>query len=422
MHQVTQDDELDIRSQEVQEIVGQPPHSLVKWGITVFFLAMIGILLVSWFIRYPDLLNAQVTLTTTPPPITLVTRVSGNLVVFVADSSVVTEGQVIGYVRSTGSPEEILRLERDLLNSTSELNASRGSLGELQAPYSEHLSVVQSLDRFKMNQAYPKQIEQLEVQLVTNEKLRRFLAKQGKLVQEELKLSRERFRVDSTLYAQRVIASLDFNQAKSTWLQQQRNARTIESEMLGNEARRNDLSKQVAELEIRMLEDAQKLHFSLEQSRRELLTRISKWKETYLLIAPLAGRVGYRGFLEREQFVEANKPLVTIIPLHGTLVARAELPVRASGKVKEGQAVNIRLENFPFEQFGMLQGRVSGISSLPVDGKYLLTIDLPQGLVTTMHRELKFKQQLTGTTQIITEDLRLIDRFIYQLRELINSR
>ncbi len=96
--------------------------------------------------------------------------------------------------------------------------------------------------------------------------------------------------------------------------------------------------------------------------------------------------------------------------------------MRASGKVKEGQAVNIRLENFPFEQFGMLHGQVSGISSLPIDGKYLLTIDLPRGLVTTMNRELKFKQQLTGTTQVITEDLRLIERFIYQLRALINSR
>lgn len=422
MRQVTRDDELELQSQEVQEIVGRPPHSLVRWGITVFFLAMVGVLLVSWFIRYPDLLVAQVTLTTTPPPVTVVTRVSGTLVISAADSSMVSAGQVIGYIRSTGNPEEVLQLERDLLNASSELTGSRGSLGELQASFSEHLSAVQSLDRFNKNKAYPKQIEQMERQLTTNEKLRRFLVKQGKLVQEELKLSRERFQTDSILYAQRVIATLDFNQAKSVWLQQQRTARNIESEMLGNEARGNDLSKQVAELEIRMREDSQKLHFSVEQTRKELLSRISKWKETYLLTSPLAGRVGYRGFLEREQFVEANKPLVTIIPLEGKLVARAELPVRASGKVKEGQAVNIRLENFPFEQFGMLHGQVSGISSLPIDGKYLLTIDLPRGLVTTMNRELKFKQQLTGTTQVITEDLRLIERFIYQLRALINSR
>ncbi len=422
MRQVTRDDELELQSQEVQEIVGRPPHSLVRWGITVFFLAMVGVLLVSWFIRYPDLLVAQVTLKNTPPPVTVVTRVSGTLVISAADSSMVSAGQVIGYIRSTGNPEEVLQLERDLLNASSELTGSRGSLGELQASFSEHLSAVQSLDRFNKNKAYPKQIEQMERQLTTNEKLRRFLVKQGKLVQEELKLSRERFQTDSILYAQRVIATLDFNQAKSVWLQQQRTARNIESEMLGNEARGNDLSKQVAELEIRMREDSQKLHFSVEQTRKELLSRISKWKETYLLTSPLAGRVGYRGFLEREQFVEANKPLVTIIPLEGKLVARAELPVRASGKVKEGQAVNIRLENFPFEQFGMLHGQVSGISSLPIDGKYLLTIDLPRGLVTTMNRELKFKQQLTGTTQVITEDLRLIERFIYQLRALINSR
>lgn len=422
MADVKPSDQANIRSHEVQEIVGQTPHSLVRWGITVFFVAMLTILLVSWFIRYPDLLIAQVTLTTTPPPITLVTRVSGNLFVNAADSSDVAQGQVIGYVGSTGDPEEILRLEQDLTGSSAKLGDSRGALGELQPSFAEHMSAVESLNRFVKNQAYPKQIEQLEKQLKTTEKLRRFLVRQEKLVYEELKLSRQRFRTDSLLYTQRVIATLDFNQSKSNWLQQQRTARNTESELLNNEARKNDLAKQVADLEIRMAEEAQKLEFSVEQSRRELLARISKWKESYLLVAPLPGRVSYRGFLEREQFVEANKPIITIIPRYGKLVARAELPVRASGKVKEGQAVNIRLENFPFEQFGMLHGRVSGISSLPIDGKYLLTIELPQGLITTLHKEIRFKQQLTGTTQIITDDLRLLDRFIHQLRALINSR
>jgi len=421
MIDVNQNDQANIRSHEVQEIVGQPPPALFQWGISAFFVAMIFILFASWFIRYPDLLTAQVTLTTTPPPVTIVTRASGALYLEVVDSAYVKEGQQLGYIRSTASPYEILNLENQLYHSVSaSINASL--LGELQPFFAEHMNATHAMNRYIQIQSYAKQIEQLKKQLTTNEKLRRYLTIQGKYSHEELSLAKERFRIDSVLFAQRVISAIDFNQSRATWLQQQRVAGNLESDLLNNEVRHNDFSKQVIELEIRLIEEDQKLRLSVEQSRNELLAHIAKWKETYILLAPVSGRVAFRGFIESEQFIEANKPIITIIPNHGKLVAKAELPLRASGKVKEGQAVNIRLENFPYEQFGMIHGQVSGISTLPVDGKYLLTIDLPEGLMTTQMKEIKFKQQLSGTTQIITDDLRLLDRFIHQLRSLIYNR
>ena len=141
-----------------------------------------------------------------------------------------------------------------------------------------------------------------------------------------------------------------------------------------------------------------------------------------MITAPGKGTISYLGFLENELFIEPGKPLFSIIPEQGKLMARAELPIFASGKVKVGQQVNIRLENYPFEQFGLLHGSITSISEIPNENKYFVTIELPQKLITSQNKTIAFKQQLTGTTEIITEDLRLLERFFYQFRKLVQVR
>jgi len=120
--------------------------------------------------------------------------------------------------------------------------------------------------------------------------------------------------------------------------------------------------------------------------------------------------------------VEAGKPLFSIIPGKGILIARAELPVQGSGKVKAGQQVNIRLANYPYEQFGLLRGTVQSVSEIPNEAKYFVNIELPPSLITSQKKVIPFKQQLSGTTEIITEDLRLLERFFYEFRRLIPVR
>ncbi len=96
LEKVSESDSIEIRSPEVQEIIGQAPVSMVRWGIAVIFFVILTLLSISWFIRYPDLLSASVVLTTSPPPVTIVTRTNGNLVMLVSDNVLVEEGDVLG--------------------------------------------------------------------------------------------------------------------------------------------------------------------------------------------------------------------------------------------------------------------------------------------------------------------------------------
>lgn len=410
----------ELKSPEVQEIIGQTPKALTRWGITIIFILLLLLFTLSWFIRYPDLLTAKVTISTSPAPVTLVCRTGGNLVLLKSENAPVVRGEMIGYVRSNTDPNSVLKLETLLtMNDRFSKYDALGSLGDLESLWSDVVKADESYKLFLQNNSYQKQITQLRQQQNSYVKLFQTQEAQQKLAKQELVLIKEKFKTDSILYTQKVLSAVDFNQSKANWLQQLRNAKSIETSAINTEILIDQIDKQISDLEIKRIEDDQRFGLDIKSALNRLKAGLSKWKENYLFEAPIDGRLAYLGFLEKEQFLEAGKSYFSVIPDHGDIIAKAELPIRGSGKVREGQAVNIRLENYPYEQFGMLKGKVISISSIPGNDNYRITIELPNQLVTTQHQQLVFKQQLSGSTEIITEDLRLLERFVYQFKKLV---
>jgi len=85
-----------IRSDEVQEIISAVPNWMIRWGITLIFGLIVMLLVLSWFIKYPDIIFGNATLTTLQPPVKLVVKSSGKLTnIILADGSRVEKNQVI---------------------------------------------------------------------------------------------------------------------------------------------------------------------------------------------------------------------------------------------------------------------------------------------------------------------------------------
>jgi len=63
---------------------------------------------------------------------------------------------------------------------------------------------------------------------------------------------------------------------------------------------------------------------------------------------------------------------------------------------------------------------VQNISLVPDDkGNYYVDVVLPEGLKTSYNKTLKFDKELRGNAEIVTQDLRLIERFFYQIMKLL---
>ena len=105
-------DFIDLRSEEVQEILGSPPGLLVRWGTTIVLLSIVLLLLVAWFVKYPDVVQADVEITSTTPPADAVARTDGRLqAILVKDTSLVRENQPLAVLQSTADYRDMLLLD-----------------------------------------------------------------------------------------------------------------------------------------------------------------------------------------------------------------------------------------------------------------------------------------------------------------------
>ena len=339
------------------------------------------------------------------------------------ENDLVNEGELIAYIKSNVDVISLLKLEQALsADKSNTINYTNYQLGDLQGQLNRLTSATQDLRVFNQNDLATKQILELENQIRSYKQLNINLEAQYQLLQRELSLMKEKFTADSLLYAQAVIARLDFNASLSSYLAQQRSFKNAEVTMINNRIQIGQMRKQISELQAQRREKINQLTVNYENSENELRSQIKKWKEANLFISPMSGHLAYLAYFENGQFIESGKPLLSVVPATNQIFARAELPVVGSGKVKEGQAVNIRLQNYPSEQFGMLTGFVETISLMPNQDKYMVKIILPQGMLSSYKKLLPFRQQLQGETEIITKDLRLLDRLFYSFRELIQNR
>lgn len=60
-----QQPDIEIRSEEVQEILGTPPAWLTRWGTLVAFFTFVVLLWTAYWIRYPDYVEGEIKVTST---------------------------------------------------------------------------------------------------------------------------------------------------------------------------------------------------------------------------------------------------------------------------------------------------------------------------------------------------------------------
>ena len=153
-----------------------------------------------------------------------------------------------------------------------------------------------------------------------------------------------------------------------------------------------------------------------------LKAQLKIWENNYLLISPIDGSVSFTRFWSINQSVIKDEPVMSIVPIDaGNYLGRINLKMQRSGKVKTGQLVNIKLSGYPYLEYGMVRGVVKSKSLVPTGDAYIIEIELPDGLNTLYGKKLEFTQNMVGTAEIISEDLRLIQKIINPFRYLISK-
>lgn len=172
-----------------------------------------------------------------------------------------------------------------------------------------------------------------------------------------------------------------------------------------------ELEREEVNVDLAYQERLQQARVALSNAFQELTSALQSWEHRYLLRAPVSGHMSWSRFWSSHQHVDAGEEVFTVIAEASQRVfARAALPMLNSGKVEPGQTVQVKLDSYPYTEYGMLTGTVDHIALAPDGDYYDIIVSLPNPLTTTFHKTLPFRQEMQGTAEIITRERRLIER------------
>jgi HlyD family secretion protein len=269
---------------------------------------------------------------------------------------------------------------------------------------------------------YPKRIAATRDQIRKYHNYHQNQKHQQEVLEMQHGLAAQQHRRDSLLFASEVISPSEYETARNTFLQSRY---ALESGFMGLE----NLQIQIGEMEVNLLDmelqRAERENLLLQNYRLnadQLMNAINSWELNYCLSSPIDGKVTFTKYWNENQFVSAGENVFSVVPDRSDeLFGKALLPLHRSGKVKVGQRVIIRFFNFPDQEFGIVNGKVHSVSLVPAENNYQVEIALPDGLTTNYGKTLPITLEMKASAEIVTEDLRLIERFFMPLKRALRE-
>ncbi|GAB6122101.1 HlyD family secretion protein [Dysgonomonas termitidis] len=423
--------DIELRSEEFQEVLGSIPSWILRRGITLIALIVLVILIGSSIFKYPDIIATTMTLTGTTPASALITRTSGKIQELnIQDRQEVKTGDYLAVIENPANTEDIQVLKQyiELLNQNIDtlitLPPKDLKLGAIQSLYSSFYIRLFDYYEFKRLQYYTQKIDFMKEKISQYQNYHKTIAGQRAIVKEQFQLGRNQYQRDSVLNKKGVISSEELETTRNQYLQGYLSLENIHSTIQNTEMQITGMQESLLDTEYQYQDKKNQLETQLKTYIAQLLSEIQAWELNYALVTPIDGRVTFTSYWVKNQNVTTGETVFTVIPKDNLeIIGKAQMPLTRSGKVKPGQKVNIRFSNFPDNEYGIIKGTVKSISLVPTKNTlgetyYTVEIELPDGLKTTYEKELPYLPEMQAQADIVTEDISLLERFFMPLRKI----
>ena len=426
---MAKENEIELRSEEVQEILTRIPNWIIRFGSLVILMLLLVVFFVSWLVKYPDVITSPIIITTNIPPEKLIAKTSGKIeTILIQDKQYVKQNTPLAVIENAANYKDVFLLQRilDTIDIEKQLfpfklfnNVRFGEIEQSFAVFQKEYianSLNEKLQPYKV-ETTAQSFEQKQLQ----ERLQLLLS-QKSINESELQIQKSDLNRYEGLYKKGVIATQEMEKQRLIYLQSQKNYQNLLSSISQLKSSINELNRSSKTTKINESREFVFLERNVIQSFYQLKKAIKDWDLQYVFRSSINGRVSFMQIWSVNQVINSGDNMFAIIPSNENgYIGKVKAVAQNSGKIKIGQDVNIRLANYPDRQFGLLKGKVKSISLTPdKEGNLLIDISLPKGLTTSYKKEIQFQQEMSGTADIISEDLRLLERLFYQFRSLNN--
>ena len=420
-------------SEEAQDILGKIPSWIVRYGVTAIFTIFIGIVVACYFIKYPETIIAPIVITTQNAPIDVYSRDNGLLETIVAtNNQIVQKGDLLAVIANSADYKSVGLIDKNLTNSVNLASEeligqdwiyNEYNVGEVQNSFSVFRQECQKYRQYLAIRFIERKRELIAEQIAQNEIYFGQLESQNRILAIDIDYEIISFSRDSVIFSRKLISQQEYENSIRKLLQKRNSKIAFESQITNTELTIIQLKQQLIELSMQQDNEMAQYNQTISLSRQQLLAQIDAWKLRYVIIAPTNGKISFLKQWNINQHINLAEKFVTIVPKgESQIVGRMNIPQNGFGKVRDGQMVNIKLNGYPYMEFGILRGRINYISSIPDEKTgYMAEVIFENGLVSSYQKKLPLIQQMDGTAEIITKDKRLITRFIDPIIALFDS-
>ncbi|MDB5122402.1 MAG: hemolysin secretion protein [Mucilaginibacter sp.] len=412
------------RSELAEEIISNKPDFMEKWALLIFLGILLVMLASTWFVRYPDIIEARAILTAQNGPKEIISRQDGRLVrLFFHNNERVSRNEIIGWIESTANHKEIITLSNQIdsgiillnlneLDKVSKIfNKRYNNLGEIQPVYQQFISAWQIFNDYMVNGFYAKKKNLLMNDISSLNKSKEIIENQKGLTEQDVKIAEESFKMNKKLLDEKVLTKEEYRTQTSRYVNKQLAIPQINNSLLDNQTQQRNKLKEIDQLNHDIAQ--QKIIFS--QTLHSLKSQIDDWVKKYIIKAPIDGKVTFIIPLQENQNVQSGRVLGFVNPIDSHFYAEATLPQYNFGKLDTGLAVQLRFDAYPYQEMGFIEGRLNYISDVPSDSGFLATVKFNHGLMTNNHRLIPYKNGLKAQAIIITKNMRLMERLYYNI-------
>lgn len=418
-------------SEEFKDIIDRFPNKVNYYLIYFLLMIITGLFLFGFLIESPDIVLAEVKVTAQKPPVTLVAKVNGKIKIKSNNpKNFVKKDDYIAVIENSAN-EDHIRILKDSLenfdfsrvpNYESYTFALSYNIGNIQEYYFKFLKTIYELNQYKNNNLYDIEIKSINEQLG---RIRESIDKSKEIINyknDNIEISLQKNKTDSVLLSRGALVKSEFELSKKQLLNEKDDKASLENVIIRDrQTIISNLSKSTS-LKIEKKQTYDQLIISLFTNYQNILIAIHEWEANYTFKAPFDGNFEYLRFISNNDFVKQGEPIFSILPENNIIIGQALMPISGAGKVKPNQKVIIKLDSYPYQEFGYLEGLTEKISLIPNQNLHLVNIKIPKGLISNSGSKLNFSKEMTGQAEIITENRKLISRVFEKIKHAFDKK
>lgn len=332
---------------------------MMRRGNLLLLLFFILLMVFAFFLKYNEVIHAEILVTSQNPPIALYSQKGGKLVYTnFRSGKKVKQDEILSVVENPSKWEDVFYL-KEQLNDTIMLKTLdklyRKFPSDLGLEVGIHISYQKYLKAFQNYLLYlnldQEKHENENLSLRISRLKRQIKIKQVQLnpARRNYALAKQGYERQKGLYKKGVISQQQLDANEQEMLTAQNEANNIKEELESlhvDTLNLNDLSLKSLN---RNIVNSSSYFSELQLAKQELKGKIDEWENNYALKSPVSGTITVFDVWNNYKYVNSGEHVLTIVPeMKNKILGKCKVPIKNSAKVFKGQDVMIKLDNYPY--------------------------------------------------------------------------